>query len=111
MKRIDIRLVFRNALEELMKQDQLLDSDLEEVENGLYYGRGIRTICVLDPRFEEQIDQLTRHFIEERKEDSTLLSQTYETLYGNVSVRVTNNKIVILLSDKNKKEDNRKEVA
>lgn len=111
MKRIDIKLVFRNALEELMKQDQLLDSDLEEVENGIFYGRGIRTICVLDPRFEEQVDKITNLFIEERKEDTTILSQTYETLYGRVTVRPIKSKIVILLSDKKEKNDGRKEMV
>lgn len=111
MKNVDMRIVFRGALEELMTHEQLFDSDIEEVTTGIYYGRGIRTICVLDPLFEEQVDQLTNQFIEERKDDSTLLSQTYETLYGTVIVKTTSDKIVILLSDKKEKNDDRKKVA
>lgn len=110
MKNEDMRIVFRDALEKLMDQEQLLDSDIEEVMTGIYYGRGIRTICILDPLFEEQVDQLTNQFIKERKDDSTLLSQTYETLYGTVIVRNTSNKIVILLSDINEKSNDRKKV-
>lgn len=97
---IDKKLVFRSLLEEVMQQEKLLDSDFEEIDPNLYYSRGIRVLCVLDPRFEEQIDMLTNSFKDDREKDHTVLSQTYETLYGNVTVSFTAGKeIVISLSD------------
>lgn len=99
-KDIDKKIVFRSLLEDVMKQEKLYDSDLEEVDQELYYSRGVRVLCVLDPRLEEQVDMLEKSFKSDREKDRTVLSQTYETLYGNVTASFIADKgIVISLSD------------
>lgn len=102
------RTSFRLSLEELMKADRLDDFDLEEIESGIYYSRGVRTLCVLDPRFEEQIDLIEKEFDAERRDTSPILRQVYTTLYGRVIVAQKNNDTVISLSDNDSAVANRK---
>lgn len=100
IKDIDKKIIFRSLLEELMQQEKLFDSDFEKVDQELYYSRGVRVLCVLDPRFEEQIDMLTNSFENDRKSDQTVLFESYETIYGNVAANYKHGKgIVISLSD------------
>lgn len=64
--------------------------DYEEVDENIYYSRAVRTICVLDSTFEEELDEIVDYALADILSSERLNTVDYETAYGTVRVYFKN---------------------
>lgn len=65
------------TIENYIKDNNLFD--VQKVEDNLFYSRQVRTLCVLDDRFDGEIDELYIDFRNQKEP-----KKVYQTLFGEV---------------------------
>lgn len=82
--RKEIKQNLVNAIRQYIEEDCLFD--MEEVSEGIYYSRAIRTLCVADDAFNEFVDSCITDFSQESADQPLCFKDAYESDYGNVLI-------------------------
>ena len=84
----DIKIQFRNCLEEYLQTSGLQETDYEEVETNLFYSRGVRTLCVIDAVFDKEVTHALQEFLPSVIEGEE--EQLFMTSYGLIHLYINN---------------------
>ena len=61
---------------------------LELVSENLRYSRCVMTLCILDPRFDKEIDYAESLFYGDKASDENHTHGEYETMFGTICVEM-----------------------